>query len=247
MLSIHVLPLGVGIIISFSLLLNGCSMGSPLQKPEIGPAGAPTQTKSNPPILQRFQSPPAELYDIEATTGVMFEGIVKKDWSKAETSLTTLRKLWGQVQPQIGEKKGVKETNEALQSLSGAIMEKKTGDAYENLTKFMSGISDIGKSYKLSPISDIIGVGIGIRNVSFYAMDQDWSKAKTKMKELEGSWGQAKPNMESVGILGKVTTTHTIIKQLKDAIDAENKGSVTEHIANVNESMGYIRDYYRGK
>lgn len=247
MLHIKLVYLGIVIIISFPLLLSGCSLFNPLKKPEVGPAGAPTQTTTNPPLMQRFLSPPGELYDVESTIGIMFEGIIKKDWSKAEASLSTLQQLWKQIKPQIGDKKGVQDANEALQSLTAAIDEKKALDSYESITKFMSGISDIGKSYKLSPLSDIVGVGIAIRNVSFYVEEQDWSKAKSKMKELEGSWGQAKPNMESVGILSKVTTTHTIIKQMKDAVDAENKGSFEEHIAKINETMGYIREYYRGK
>jgi len=241
------IPLGIATLITISLLLNGCSMLNPLKKPDIGPAGKPVETKANPPIMERFTSPPAELYDLEATAGVIFEGICKKRWTQAEQGLTTLRALWQEATPRIGDKKGVAGANEALEQLITAITTKKDIDSYQSLTKFMSSISDIGKSYKLSPLSDIIGVSNGIRTVTFYVENNDWRKAITKMKELESTWGQAKPNMESVGIWSKLTTTHSVIKQMKDAIEAENKASAEESIANINESMGYIREYYRAK
>ena len=244
---IKLIPLGIGTIISLSLLLSGCNMFTPLKKPEIGPAGTPVETKANPPLTQRFMSPPGELYDLEATAGIIFEGIIKNNWQQAEAGLSTLEKLWPQTKAQIGDKKGVKDANDALEKLTIGINGRKSIDSYESLTKFMASISDIGKSYKLSPLSDIIGVGNSIRTVSFYVENNDWPKAKVKMKELDGTWGQAKPNLESVGVFTKITTTHSIIKQMKDAVDAENKGSVKEHIANLNESMGYIREYYRGK
>lgn len=229
------------------LLLTGCGMLGAANKPEIGPAGAPVETKPNPPLTQRFMSPPGELYDLEATAGVIFEGIIKNNWQQAETGLSTLRKLWPNAKQLIGDKKGVKDADEALDKLTIGVEGKSNTDSYESLTKFMGGISDIGKSYKLSPVSDIIGVGNAIRTVYFYAEANDWQKAKGKIKELDSVWGQAKPTLESVGILDKVTTTHSIVKQMKDAVEAENKGSIKEHIANINENMGYIREYYRGK
>ncbi|MBC8016860.1 MAG: hypothetical protein H7X79_14135 [Sporomusaceae bacterium] len=229
------------------LLLNGCGMLGVAKKPEVGPAGAPVETKPNPPLTQRFISPPGELSDLEATAGVIFEGIIKNNWLQAETGLNTLSELWPRTKALIGDKKGVKDADEALEKLKLGIHERKSTDSHESLAKFMGSMSDIGKSYKLSPISDVIGVGNAIRTVYFYVESNDWLKAKAKMKELDGVWGQAKPNMETFGILKKVTITHSIIKQMKDAVEAENKGSIKEHIATINENMGYIRDYYRGK
>ncbi|WP_378955538.1 hypothetical protein [Pelosinus sp. sgz500959] len=239
--------IGIGMMISCSLLLNGCSMLISANKPEIGPAGTPVATKANPPFIQRFMSPPVELYDLEATAGVIFEGIIKNNWSQVESGLKNLSTLWSQAKNLIGDKKGVKAADEAIEKLTITVSEKKNIDSYENLTKFMAGIGEIGKSYKLSPLSDIIGVGNSIRTVSFYVANNDWHSTTAKMKELDNTWGQAKPSMESVGIFGRITTTHSIVKQMKDAVDAENKGSVEEHLANINESMGYIRDYYRNK
>lgn len=244
---IQLIPLGIGTIVSFSLLLSGCSMLSPLKKPEIGPAGTPVETKANPPFTQRFIAPPVELYDLEATAGVIFEGINKNNWQQAETGLNTLKELWPQTKSLIGDKKGVSGGNEALDKLTIAIVGKKSVDSYESLNKFMASISDIGKSYKLSPLADIIEVGNSLRTVSFYVENNDWPTASAKMKELDSTWGQAKPNLESVGILNKITTTHSIIKQMKDAVDAKNKSAIEEDVANINESMGYIREYYRGK
>jgi len=128
----------------------------PLKKPDIGPAGKPVETKANPPFVERFTSPPAELYDLEATAGGIFEGICNKKWAQAEQGLTTLRALWLETLPKIGDKKGTTGANEALEQLTTAITNKKDVDSYQSLTKFMSSISDIGKSYKLSPLSDIV-------------------------------------------------------------------------------------------
>ena len=242
-----IIPLGIGTLISLSLLLSGCNMFMPLKKPEIGPAGTPVQTKANPPFTERFTAPPGELYDLEATAGVIFEGIVKNNWQQAEAGLSTLQKLWPQTISLIGDKKGVSEGNEVLEKLAVAIRGKKNLDSYEALNKFMASMSDVGKSYKLSPLADIISVGNSIRTVSFYVESNDWPTAIAKMKELDSTWGQAKPNLESVGIFSKITVTHSTVKQMKDAVDAQNKGAVEEDIANLNESMGYIREYYRGK
>lgn len=222
-------------------------MFQPLKKPDIGPAGAPATEKSNPPLTQRFMSPPGELYDIEATAGIVFEGIIKNDWLQATAGLTTLQQLWPRTKSLVGDKKGVMAASIALEELTLPISEKNPMDSYENLIKFMTSIGDIGKSYKLSPLSDIIGVDNAIRRVAFYVTFNDWHKATAKMKELDSTWGQAKPGMESVGVFGKITTTHSIIKQMKDAIEAENKPAVEANIDNINESMAYIRDYYHSK
>jgi hypothetical protein len=111
----------------------------------------------------------------------------------------------------------------------------------------MGSISDIGKSFKLSPIADIVAVGNAARNVSFYSDDKNWGKAASKVKELQGTWQQVKPSMEQVGILGELTKTHADIKQLTDAVNAENKASVIENLAKLNESMGQIRQFYYGR
>jgi hypothetical protein len=217
------------------------------QKPDIGPTGKPTESKPNPPIIERFWSPPGELYDLEATAGVIFEGINTADWPQAQAGLSTLQTTWQQVKPLIGAKKGVKEADAALDKLVTSVDEKKIANSYEALNKFMGSISDIGKSYKLSPLSDIIAIGNSLRNVNFYVADNDWKKAITKAKELEGTWGQAKPSLEKIGILGEVTAAHTTMNQIKDAVNAENAGSFQDHIADINESMGRIRNFYRGK
>lgn len=234
-------------IICTGLLLSGCNSFTPLKKPEIGPAGNPVETKPNPPLSQRFESPPKELYDLEATAGVIFQGINKKDWFQAERGFSTLQVLWPQVKNLTGSKKGIKDADEALLMLEEDINNQNGINAYKSLVKFMAGISDVGKSYKLSPLSDIVAIGNTIRNVSFYVHEEGWDKAKAKVKELEGAWGQAKPSMEKVGILTEITKTHSAVKQLKDAVEAENKGAAEEQIANINESMGIIREYYQGK
>ncbi|MDD4601712.1 hypothetical protein SDC9_05858 [bioreactor metagenome] len=231
----------------FCILLSGCGMFTPAQKPEVGPTGKPVESKANPPFLERFYTPPGELYDLEATSGVIFEGINKEKWDQAETGFNNLQTIWINSKPLIGEKKGVKEADKALQELNIAIAGKKTTNSYESLNKFMGSIGDIAKSYKLSPLAGLIGVGNAIRNVNFYVEDKNWSKAASKVKELEGVWGNVKPTMEQVGILAEVTRTHSLVKQMKDAVAAENKGAIEEHTANLNESLGYIRNFFRGK
>lgn len=232
----------------FSFLVSGCSLLSgPAAKPEIGPAGKPVESKPNPPFWERFYSAPAELYDLEATAGVVFEGVNKENWNQAQEGLANLQNLWQQAKAAVGEKKGVKEGDEAIAKLTTAVNDRKVTDSYENLIKFMGSVGDIGKSYKLSPISDIIAVGNGVRNVSFYVEDKDWNKAASKVKELQGTWGQVKPSMEQVGILGELTKTHALVNQMKDAVNAENKGSFLDLQANINESMGRIRNFFRGK
>jgi hypothetical protein len=230
-----------------SFLLVGCGMMTPAQKPDVGPAGKPVESKPNPPLLERFYSPPPELYDLEATAGVLFEGINKENWEQAEAGFNNLQTIWVNAKPLVGDKKGVKEADKALQELSTAIADKKITNSYENLNQFMGSIGDIAKSYKLSPLSSIIGVSNAVRNVNFYVEDKDWPKAASKVKELEGIWGNAKPTMEQVGILDEVTRTHSLIKQMKDAVNAENKGAIEEHTANINESLGYIRNFFREK
>ncbi|CQR74094.1 hypothetical protein SOV_22130 [Sporomusa ovata DSM 2662] len=248
------LPLKFGImsLLFLTLLLTGCGylsglLSEPAPKPEIGPAGKPVESKPNPPFIERFFSAPVELYDLEATAGVVFEGINKEDWSQAQAGITNLQTLWQQAKAAVGDKKGVKEADAAMEELTAAINNKKITGSYESLIKFMGSISDIGKSYKLSPIADIIAVSNGIRNVSFFVEDKNWTKAAAKVKELQGTWEKVKPGMEQIGVWGEVTKTHATVNQMKDAINAENKGAFEEQQAAINESMGRIREFFRGK
>lgn len=155
--------------------------------------------------------------------------------------------MWQQAKAAVGDKKGVKEADAAMEELTAAINNKKITGSYESLIKFMGSISDIGKSYKLSPIADIIAVSNGIRNVSFFVEDKNWTKAAAKVKELQGTWEKVKPGMEQIGVWGEVTKTHATVNQMKDAINAENKGAFEEQQAAINESMGRIREFFRGK
>jgi hypothetical protein len=233
--------------VALAVFISSCSMAQPVKKPEIGPAGSPTESLPNPPFVERFKAPPTQLYDLEATAGVIFQGLNKSNWPEAEAGLNTFRNIWPEAKALTGDKKGVKSAEEALTKLSAAIAEKEVTATYDNLNKFMGSIGEVGKSYKLSPLSDLIAVDNGIRNVSFYVEENDWAKAAIKVNELDSTWGQAKPSMEKIGILGEVTKTHSLIKQLKDAVAAQNKGAIEDQLANINESMGRIRDYYRGK
>lgn len=235
------------VALATAIVVTSCSMSEPLKKPEVGPAGAPVESLANPPFLERFYSPPAQLYDLEATAGVIFGGLTKANWQDAEAGFETFRSIWPQAKELTGDKKGVKNADEALTKLAAAIKEKEVTATYDNLNKFMGSIGEIAQSYKLSPLSDLIAVDNSIRNVSFYVEANDWSKAAIKVNELDSTWGQAKPSMEKIGILGELTQTHSLIKQLKDAVAAQNKGAITDQLANINDSMARIRNYYRGK
>lgn len=226
--------------------VTGCSLLTPAKKPEIGPAGKP-ETKGNPPIVERFKSPPYQLYDLEMTAGALFAGVNAEDWNQAQAGLQQLQTIWQEISPSLGDEKNVKKANETLAKLATAVGGKKITASYEALNGFMGSIGDIGLNYKLSPLADIIAISNLVRNVSFYVEEKNWSKAASKVKELDGSWGQIKPSVESIGILGEVTRTHSFVKQLKDAVNAENKGAAESHIQSLNDSIGRIRDHYRGK
>lgn len=228
-------------------ILAGCGLTAPAKKPDIGPAGKPTESKPNPPVMERFASAPAQLYDLEAIAGTVFEGVNKENWQQAESGLYNLQAVWQQAKDAAGDKKGVKDGDEAIGKLATSVMDKKITASYENLNKFMGSVADVGKSYKLSPVADLIAVGNALRSVSFYVADKDWSKAASKAKGLDDTWNHSKPALEQLGVLGAVTTTHASVKQLKDAVNAENRGSAEEQVANLNESLGKIREYYRGK
>ncbi len=225
----------------------GCGLAEPAKKPEIGPAGKPTESKPNPPVMERFASAPTQLYDLEAIAGTVFEGVNKENWQQAEAGVYNLQAVWQQAKEAAGDKKGIKDGDEAIGKLAVSVMDKKITASYENLNKFMGSVGDVGKSYKLSPVADLVAVGNALRSVSFYIADKNWSKASSKVKGLEDTWNNAKPPLEQIGILGAVTTTHAYVKQLKDAVNAESEGAAEEHIANLNESLGKIREYYRGK
>lgn len=229
------------------LFLPGCSLFQVQSKPEIGPTGSGEEAKPNPPFWERFNSPPQQLYDLETLSGTLFESLQKKNWDQAAVQIASLRQTWEEVKPQIGDKKGRKEAEEALQKVNDAVINKQSFDSYETLNQFLAAVSDIGKSYKLSPLSDILLVGNAARDVSYYVKDKDWLKASAKINELEGTWQQVKPSMEQFGILSEITTAHGTIKSLQDAIKSENQGAAESQLKILNESLGNIREFYKNK
>ena len=243
------------VLISILLILGilaGCaslpnmSMLTPVKKPDVGPTGAPVDAKPNPPFWHRFLSPPTQLYDLEAIAGSLFKGVNKERWEQAQSGLTNLQNVWDQTKPLLGDMKGVDAADSAMTKLSASVAAREVTASYENLIAFMAAISDIGKSFKLSPLSDIVAVGNTARNVAFYTEDKNWLKTASKVKELEGTWKQVRPSMEQIGIFGELTQAHSLVKELKDAVNAENKSAIEEKLANLNESMGRIRQFYYG-
>jgi len=198
-------------------------------------------------VMERFASAPNQLYDLEAIAGTVFEGVNKENWQQAEAGVYNLQAVWQQAKEAAGDKKGIKDGDEAIGKLAVSVMDKKITASYENLNKFIGSVGEGGKSSTWAPVADLVAVGNALRSVSFYIADKNWSKASSKVKGLEDTWNNAKPPLEQIGILGAVTTTHAYVKQLKDAVNAESEGAAEEHIANLNESLGKIREYYRGK
>ncbi|MDR3564103.1 MAG: hypothetical protein P4N59_22060 [Negativicutes bacterium] len=228
------------------LVVSGCGWSD--RKPiEIGPAGKPAEAKTNAPLLTRYRSAPAPLYELEAIAGWTFEGINKENWEEAETGLAHLQQVWQEAKDQVGDMKGVGQADKALAKLSEAVTAKQITTSYENLNQFMGAVSDVGKNYKLSPVADIIATGITIRNVAFYVEDKNWLKAGAKAKEMSDNWNRIKPELEQFGIMGEVTKTHSYVNQLRDAVAAENKGGASDRIADLNKSLGRIREFYRPK
>jgi hypothetical protein len=235
------------LLIFITLLTTGCGIFQAQKKPELGPTGSGEEAKANPPFWERFDKPPSQLYDLEELSGTLFESISHRNWDGALEQTTALRKTWEESKSQIGDKKGVKEADEALQKVSAAISNNNTLDSYETLNQFLAAVSDIGKSYKLSALSDILLIGNSVRNVGYYVAEKDWTKANTKVNELEGTWLQVKPSMEQLGILSEVTKAHGTIKSLKDSVTSENQGAAENQLKLLNESLGNIRDFYKNK
>ncbi len=232
---------------SVLLIPAGCGLGLSAKYPDVGPTGKPAEPKTNPPFFHRFRSAPTQLYDLEALAGSTFEGINKENWEQAEAGLSQLQMVWQETKLAVGDMKGIGEGDKSLGKLAEAIAAKQITPSFENLNHFMGVISDLGKNYKLSPVSDIIAAGNTIRNVSFYIEDKNWVKAGAKAKEMADSWNRSKPALEQFGILGEVTKTHSFVNQLRDAVAAENKGAADDRVADLNASLGRIREYYRGK
>lgn len=229
------------------LLISGCSLGSADKKPEIGPTGLGSLTLPNPPFLQRFQSPPATLYDLDALAGQLYEASNQNNSQQEMQLVTEMTNLWTETEPQVGEKKGVSEAKTALKKLQESVPAASLGTKVDNLNQFMGKISEIGQSYKLSPLADLISTSNNVRILAYYVGEKDWSKASAKVQQLEGNWEQIKPGLEKFGVLSEITATHGTIKSLRDSVSAEDKDGSEGKIKQLNDHLGKIRDYYRSK
>ncbi len=223
----------------------GCGLVSPAKKPNVGPIGQIKEEKIHKNIFEQLKSPPPELFDLEQIAGVIFAGINTEEWSQAQSYLPLLHERWNKVKTTIVDKESISKNDKALAALNSAINNKQISESHKSLEQFMGGLNDIAKEYKLSPLPDIIAIGGKLRNVSFFVAEKDWQKASLKVKELEDSWEQMKPGLEQVGIMGEITKIHSSIKQLKDAINAENKAGADEHLNKTNESISRVINFYR--
>ncbi len=235
------------LVLTTMWLTSGCGLNQPASQPDSGPLGRVAESKANLPLNERFLSPPVELYDLEAKAGIISDSIIKENWWQAQADLTGLLTIWEQAKPLVGEQKGIKEADEAITKLSQALVDKSVTAAYENLNKFMSAVADLGKLYKLSPLTDIISVDNSLRSLNYFVEDKNWRKAEAKAKELENVWNHSKPSLEKLGILNEIKRMNGLDNQIKDSVKAENKNSFTDQAAKANESLGRIRDYYRNR
>jgi len=102
-------------IVITAILISGCAafqgltgMFTPAPKPEVGPTGKPVESKPNPPLMERFLSPPTQLYDLEATAGVIFEGFNTEKWDQAQKRINKSANDMAASETIIGRKKGSK-------------------------------------------------------------------------------------------------------------------------------------------
>ena len=228
--------------------ISACGLlSSPAPKlEESGPAGQ-IPPKQESPFLAKLQSPPKEIYELEKSAGLLFEAVRKQDWLQAQQNFFRMRTAWQDAKPILVSQDGMEEATSSLEKLSQSLSAGKIPEACQNLHNFMAGIAKISQNYQLSPSSDIINIGNALREVSFYVGSEDWGKAEVKLKALESVWGQSKPALEKVGVLAQLTKTHSLLTQIKDAINAENKEAFLERAADMNSSLGQIRDFYEGK
>lgn len=229
----------------FAVILSGCGLLSK-PAPKMETSETASRVLRSSPFLERFSSAPHEFYDIDESAAALFSAMTAQDWKSAAQALAALQNAWGKVRPSATEKAAA-EGGASLDKLAGAVAAQKTSEACRSLNKFMGNASKIGENYQLSPIADMITIGIAVREAGFYAGDENWGKAAAKSKELENVWNQSKSSMEQMGVLGELTKAHFLINQMKDAIDAENKDSFLEHLEEVNETLGGIRKFYYGK
>lgn len=128
---------------------------------------SPSENRPNPPFWQIFQAPPAELYDLETIAGQVFQAFTAADWQKLNIEANNLKEAWDTARPLAGNKLGVSEADKELKELLINIREQKTAaTTLKSLNKFMKSVSLIGKSYKLSPLSDLAALGSTLRAVA---------------------------------------------------------------------------------
>lgn len=228
------------------LLTTGCAAFPDSFKQTIsGPTGEISDIK---PRSIYHEHPPREFYDLEKSSGMIFQFIQTEKWPDAEAEFQQLKTTWLTLSKSLVDNNTLTASPESkISALSNSIQERKVTQSLENINQFMGSISDISKTYKISPVTDIIMLGNSLRNISAYASIKDWSNLEKKTKELENMWHDAKPGVEQVGIISESTKIHASINRLKDAIDSENIAQVTEEIHKINESLAKIRIFYYGK
>lgn len=226
-------------------LATACSPLSPAKKPEVGPAGYSETVDSPSPFWQKFEKPPLAMYDLDTIAGALFENLKQHRWDEVNNQLTLLQQTWLDIRQAIGNSKGTQETDEALEKLTAAVTERNTTKTHEALNGFIAGAGETAKAFKLSPLTDLLLIGNAVRDVNFYVLDKDWSKAAAKALGLESTWEQNKPSLEQIGILSEITEAHSSIKAIRDAVSAENEGSATGLIKKLNKNLANIREFYK--
>lgn len=233
------------LLVALTLAVTSCGITPPIKTPINGPLGKSTENKPSLSWLQHLSSPPTGIYDLEQIAGLLFSAINSENWEEAQNYFNFLNEAWQKTKPNILDKKSVDETSQIISLLNLSVQQKRLNLSHNNLNKFMHKINEMARSYYLSPSADIIGINIVLRNVAFALAERDWKQSALKAKELENTWQQMKPSIEQLGIIGEITTTHALIKQLKDAVSAENEIVAKGHLSKINQSMGRIRNFYQ--
>jgi hypothetical protein len=220
-----------GLIIA--VILSGYGFLSyPYPKMETDEQGAP----KNRAHSEMFLSAPNEIYDIDNSAGQLYETISRREWADSRQYFGELKEIWKNVNERFSEGGTTRDRGDArLNKLSESIT---AGDAYsshENLNSFMRIVSKTSENYKLSPVSDIISVGVVLRDAGFYTQEENWDKAAAVSEELDHVWNQSKPTLEHMGVLREVTKLHSIMNKIKDEMETENKDAALDHISDAKK------------
>lgn len=234
----YIAPL-LALSLTVSLTLAGCTAIAPIN--DLTNMIEDSVPDTAPDTASWTADAPTKLYDMEGLAGNIFEGILSRDWNTASENLSRLVTAWTEAKTIIEDPSAILQSEEILSLLISAVQARNPDLSQTELNDFMYKISDIGKNYKLSPLSDIISINNAGRDLRYAVENKNWVTAAAKVKELQNTWSRAKTNLERFGILGEITQTHNSIDQMKNSVEEENRTTFLERFQKFNEGMTHIR------